>query len=166
MKTILTFALAICLIPLFSSKANAGHCREGTEEVFLEDDGSGEHLTPVHYVCQNGELAPMYGASRNYDSTGFTSCREGSSEILLEDDGSGEFMVPVRYVCRNGRFHSVNDPRRNGYRSHHRHFRGHRSCQEGAREIFLERIRGTDDMEPVHYICHSGRYVREFPRRR
>jgi len=31
-------------------------CREGEREVFWEDDGSGEHMVPVHYICRGGRF--------------------------------------------------------------------------------------------------------------
>jgi len=108
MKTLFALALTLGLSPFLSSHANAAACRSGTEEVFLEDDGSGDHLVPVHYVCRHGHYVMKFADYRRYYSPRYSSrnysCREGAEEMFLEDDGSGEHMVPVYYVCRGGKF--------------------------------------------------------------
>ena len=105
MKTV--FILGAVLASLFTVKAEAASCREGQREIFLEsEDGSGEGMSQVHYVCRNGRFVKLFPDHRDHQprhAPRFT-CREGQREIFHEDDGSGDHMRPVHYVCRNGRF--------------------------------------------------------------
>jgi hypothetical protein len=133
-------------------------CREGSHEMFLEDDGSGDHMSPVHYTCHNGRFVKDYPDYRDLNRGGDHerfSCREGSHEMFLEDDGSGDHMDQVHYTCRNGRF--VKDYP--DHRDFHRHGRRHLSCREGSTETFLEDDGSGDHTTPVQYVCHNGRFL-------
>ena len=100
----LVFGLGSPIAAMAKDRHKAG-CREGQQEMWMVDDGSGEHMNPVLYVCHNGVFQKARGITSYSKETG---CKEGEQETWMVDDGSGEHMNPVLYVCHNGVFVRAN----------------------------------------------------------
>jgi hypothetical protein len=78
--------------------ARASACREGSRQMILESDSSGDNTRQVTYVCRAGKWVNPYAAPEAPRAP--ASCKEGRRQVIHESEGDS--TRSVTYICRNG----------------------------------------------------------------